>query len=174
MLNIRTANEDEYQAVRALYHSMIRAMQKAEYTSGWEIDIYPAPEYLQEVISKKEMYVGEIDGELVAAMVVNHDFNESYNVFDWPTEAAADEITVIHALGVHPDYFHRGIAKQLVRKAVAIARENNQKVIRLDVLAGNLPAERLYEAEGFRHLHTLPMFYEDTGWTDYELYELVL
>ena len=27
---------------------------------------------------------------------------------------------------------------------------------------------------GFTYLHTLKMFYEDTGWTDYELYEYKL
>lgn len=49
--------------------------------------------------------------------------------------------------------------------AWSVARDRQQKVIRLDVLKGNLPAKKLY---------TLPMCYEDTGWTDYELYELVL
>ena len=46
--------------------------------------------------------------------------------------------------------------------------------MRLDVLEGNVPAERLYEGFGFRYLATMPMFYEDTGWTNYELYEYPL
>lgn len=62
----------------------------------------------------------------------------------------------------------------MVQKAISVARDNKQKVIRLDVLKENLPTEKLYEREGFRKLHMLPMFYEDTGWTDYELFELVL
>ena len=39
-----------------------------------------------------------------------------------------------------------------------------------DFLKGNIPAERLYSSMGFKYLHTLPMYYEDTGVTDYELY----
>ena len=62
----------------------------------------------------------------------------------------------------------------MVQFAIDAARENGQKVIRLDVLKGNVPAEKLYAERGFKYLHTLPMFYEDTGWTDYELYELRL
>ena len=52
-----------------------------------------------------------------------------------------------------------------------IRQAEPDKAIRLDVLKGNLPAEKLYTGLGFKYLHTLKMFYEDTGWTDYELYE---
>ena len=74
-------------------------------------------------------------------------------------------------LGVHPAHTGKGIAKQMVQFAVDFAREHQQKVIRLDVLKGNLRAEKLYTGMGFQYLHTLPMFYEDTGWTEFQLYE---
>jgi ribosomal protein S18 acetylase RimI-like enzyme len=54
------------------------------------------------------------------------------------------------------------------------ARAHQQKVIRLDVLKGNRHAEKLYSGMGFQYLHTLPMYYEDTGWTDFKLYEYLL
>ena len=59
----------------------------------------------------------------------------------------------------------------MVQYAIDYAREHQQKAIRLDVLKGNLRAEKLYSGMGFRLLHTLPMVYEDTGWTDFQLYE---
>ena len=34
--------------------------------------------------------------------------------------------------------------------------------------------EKLYEGFGFRKIQTLPMYYEDTGLTEFELYELEL
>ena len=46
------------------------------------------------------------------------------------------------------------------------------KAIRLDVLKGNAPAERLYTSLGFVYVDTLKLFYEDTGRVDFELYEL--
>lgn len=171
---IRIARPDEYEKVRHFYHALIRALEGAPYSAGWEIDIYPAPEYLRDVINKGECYIGELDGQIAACMVVNHDFNEGYNDFNWPTKAEKDEITVIHALGVHADFTGQGLARKMVHKAASVARENHQKVMRLDVLKGNLPAEKLYESEGFQKLYTLPMYYEDTGWTDYELYERLL
>ncbi|QQB18031.1 hypothetical protein [Veillonella parvula] len=54
------------------------------------------------------------------------------------------------------------------------AKENKQKSIRLDVLKGNVPAEKLYSSMSFKYICTLPMYYEDTGLTDYEIYELSL
>ena len=43
-----------------------------------------------------------------------------------------------------------------------------------DVLGGNIPAENLYRGLGFQYLATLQMYYENTGWTAFRLYEYVL
>ncbi|MBQ4016799.1 MAG: GNAT family N-acetyltransferase, partial [Oscillospiraceae bacterium] len=88
--------------------------------------------------------------------------------------AEETEVTVIHALAVRPTCWRKGYAKQLVRFAIDYARDHHQKVIRLDVLKGNRNAGKLYTGMGFRYLHTLPMFYEDTGWADFDLYEYPL
>jgi len=176
MLNIRLANDNEYESVRRFYHSLIFLMKSsnAKYMPGWEIDIYPDPDYLKNSICKKELYIGEDNWQIVSCMIVNHDSNEGYQRFAWSTVAKPNEITVIHALGVHPDFVGNGYAGEMVRKAISLAKDSNQKAIRLDVLKGNLPAEKLYEKHGFSKCGTIQMFYEDTGWTDYELYELVL
>ena len=65
-------------------------------------------------------------------------------------------------------------AKSMMREAIALAEQTGQKAIRLDVLRGNVPAENLYKGIGFQYVGTVPMFYEDTGWTDYLLYEYPL
>lgn len=170
-MQIRTAAFSEYQAVRAFYHSLIDGTADLPYNAGWIKDVYPAPTYLMDCIRAKELFLG-VDGErIVASMVLNHQYNEGYKEFQWPTKAEDTEVTVIHALGVHPDFTGKGFARQLVRFAVDTARQAGQKAIRLDVLKGNVPAENLYAAMGFQYLHTLPMYYEDTGWTEYELYE---
>lgn len=62
----------------------------------------------------------------------------------------------------------------MVKKVIDTARENNVKTIRLDVLEGNIPAEKVYRKMGFRYVDTIPMFYEDTGWTDFRLFEYII
>lgn len=171
---IHPAQSGEYEKVRSFYRSLISAMKDAEYEPGWEIDVYPAPAFLQESIAGGALYVGELDGKTAACMVVNQQCNEGYRKIDWPSHADPKECMVIHALGVHPDFAGHGLAKQMVQKAVSLAKDAGMKAVRLDVLGGNLPAEKLYEGQGFRKVQTIPMYYEDTGWTDYEGYELVL
>lgn len=53
-------------------------------------------------------------------------------------------------------------------------RAQDCRALRLDVLGGNVPAERLYTGQGFARRGTVRMFYADTGWTDYGLYEYLL
>ena len=43
-----------------------------------------------------------------------------------------------------------------------------------DVRGGNVRAARLYTGQGFARRGTVRMFYADTGWTDYGLYEYLL
>lgn len=62
----------------------------------------------------------------------------------------------------------------MVQQVIKIACENNIKTIRLDVLEGNIPAEKTYTKMGFMYLDTIQMFYEDTGWTNYKLFEFIV
>lgn len=171
MMNIRSAEKDEFAKVRLFYHSLIDAMQNAQYKPMWEKGIYPTDEYLRNSIDKHELFIGIVDEKISSAMIVNHEYNESYNKAEWSVDAEPEEIMVIHVLAVHPDFGGKGLGKELVAKAITIAKERHQKVIRLDVLGGNIPAEKLYLSMGFKYVNTIQMYYEDTGWTDFKLYE---
>jgi len=173
-LNIYPANENQFEMVRKFYHSLTDAMKDSQFKIGWVKDVYPAPDYLRTSIHNGRLYIGLTDHKIAAAMIVDHHYNDSYKKFQWQTTADDSEVLLIHALGVHPDYARRGFAKKMVRKVFEIGKETNMKAIRLDVLGGNIPAEKLYESLGFQYMHTLQMFYEDTGWTDFRLYEYVL
>ena len=173
-MKIRIARPDEYESIRAFYHSLIDEMQSSPYLPGWEKDIYPTNEYLRGSIVRGEMYMGEINGEIAAAMVINGECNEGYAKAQWAVHAEPEEVATIHILCVHPRHAGRGCAKQLLDWAIAHAKRQGKKAIRLDVLKGNLPAERLYRGKGFQYIDTIRMFYEDTGWTDFDLYEYPL
>lgn len=174
MLNIRLANVDEYENVRAFYHELIDDLVKEEFGAGWKKDIYPAPEFLQESIAAQELYLAEMDGQIISVMVVNHKYNEGYKEVKWSIDVADEELLVIHALGVSVKYAGRGIAKQMVQTVFDLAKENEIKTVRLDVLDGNLPALKCYTKMGFTYVDTLQMFYEDTGWTKYEVFEYIV
>ena len=81
---------------------------------------------------------------------------------------------MIHTLGVRRKFSGRGLAKQLVQEVIDMAENSGIRAIRLDVLKGNLPAEKVYLKMGFRYVDTLPMYYEDTGITDYKAFERLI
>lgn len=174
MLQIRTADSRDYSNIRDFYYSLIDAMEDAEYKPGWEKDIYPTQEFLIRSIESNELYIGEMDGQIVSCMVVNHEYNDGYKDIQWSVEVKDSELLVIHALGVNSMFSGKGIAKQMVQQVIKIAHENNIKTIRLDVLEGNIPAEKAYTKMGFIYLDTIQMFYEDTGWTNYKLFEFIV
>ena len=174
MPNIRAARGGEYEAVRAFYHSLIDDMQDSPYLPGWEKEIYPTNEYLRASVDAGQLYVCEVEGEIAGAMVVNGDCNEGYAQAQWPTQAEPGEVAIIHILGVHPRFARRGLAKELVAWAIDMAKRQGRRAVRLDVLRGNLPADRLYRGMGFVYVDTMRMYYEDTDWTDFDLFEYAL
>ena len=173
MIIIR-AKENEYEAIRQFYYSVIEAVKNAEYKPMWQKDIYPSPEQIQTALAEQTIYYGLEGDRIAAAMVVNGKYNPEYNDASWKVDAKEGEVMVIHMLGVHSDFTGRGFAKQMVRFALDLAKDAGMKVMRLDVLKGNVPAERLYPAMGFEYIETVPMYYDNTDWMDFELFEHAL
>lgn len=174
MQQIQVLTENNFLEIQKFYWKLIDKMHDSVYLPGWKKGVYPSNEFLMESLTAGELFAMKIDENIVAAMILNHDCNEGYKEAQWNVNADADEIMVIHSLGVSPEYHGHGFAKKMVEEAINIATQKQQKAIRLDVLNGNLPALKLYEKIGFQYCKTVQMFYEDTGWTDYLLYELVL
>ena len=174
MTSIRRAAPPEFPLIWDFYGQVIDGMAGAEFHPGWERGVYPAESFIRASLEQGELYTAWREGALAGAMVLNRSCTPGYERIDWAVEAPPEEVSVIHALGVAPDFQGKGVAKALVREAVRLAGEAGQKALRLDVLHGNLPAERLYTAAGFQYRGTVRLFYEDTGLTDYLLYELAL
>ena len=171
---ISKAARDEYESVRSFYHSMTDALEGTKYHPKWQKDIYPAPEDMRDAIDRGELYIGRVGERIASAMVLNQQYNPEYEDIVWTRPFDRSEFMVIHMLGVHSDFAGRGLAKEMVRFAIETAGAAGMKAIRLDVLKGNVPAERLYPAMGFSYVDTIKLFYEDTGRVDFELFELVL
>ena len=171
---IRKAEANEYERILDFYFQLIDDMQGMEYHPKWQKGIYPDPKELKIALENSELFIDEEAGEVVAAMRVNHEVTDGYEKVKWAVDAAKEEVTVIHMLGVAVPCQGKGIAKKMVQFVIDAAKRDRQKAIRLDVLVGNIPANRLYESMGFAFQEKVSLFYEDTGVTDFELYELAL
>ncbi|MBB1063136.1 GNAT family N-acetyltransferase [Limosilactobacillus sp. WF-MO7-1] len=72
-------------------------------------------------------------------------------------------MSIWHLISVHPDYRRTGIAIQFVEALIGVARKEGKKVIHLDVLADNIPSEKLYLKAGFQLVKELVIHYDDIG-----------
>lgn len=171
---IRKASPDQFPDVREFYYAVIDGIGDSDDSAGWKKDIYPTQESLLSFINSGELHIAVENEKIIGAMVLNHQYNDEYRTVRWSVQVENSAVTVIHILAVHPEYTKKGYAKKLVQYAIDHARRNGQKVIRLDVLKGNLAAKKLYITMGFQYVAALPMFYEDVGWTEFELYEYSL
>lgn len=174
MIDIRLANPEEFKMIRNFYWNLIDKSENSQFKPGWKKGIYPTDDFISESIKNRELFIGFLDDVPVSCMIVNNKYNDGYNSVKWSINASDEEIVVIHALGVDYDYSNRGFAKEMVQFVIDLAEIKGKKTIRLDVLGGNIPAEKAYSKMGFNFLKKINMFYEDTGWTDYMAYELLL
>jgi len=174
MITVRQARIAEYDAVEDFYRDLIDSMRDSEYKPEWEMGVYPTEQILRNAISARTLYLAHLENNLVGVMIVNHDCEPEYEKVKWRIDAVKDEVAVIHLLGVSPAFQGKGIAKQMVSYVIEMCGKASLKAIRLDVLKKNTPAAKLYMSMGFQFTAALKMYYEDTGLTDFLLYELVL
>ena len=174
MLIIKQATIEEADTVRDFYCDLIDSMRDIEYKPAWKMGIYPTEQILRDAIKEKTLFMAVMDDHLVGTMILNHNCAREYENVEWRIKAEKEDIIIIHALAVSLSFQRKGIARQMVSGAIDICKKQSVRAIRLDVLHTNLPAEKLYLSMGFQYIDTLKLFYEDTGLTDFKLFELVL
>ena len=96
---------------------------------------------------------------------------EDYRQVQWQVDAQDREVMTLHLLGILPRYQGAGVGRAMMRKALDMAAEGGMKAFRLDTLASNTPAQRFYESLGFVFCGKQHWYAENTGWTDFYLYE---
>jgi ribosomal-protein-alanine N-acetyltransferase len=72
----------------------------------------------------------------------------------------AGEVHIL-AIATHPDHRRRGIGRALLDHLLAAGRAQPATLATLEVRRSNLPAIALYEASGFRTVHTRKGYYQD-------------
>ncbi len=173
-MNIRQAVPGDLPAVSALYDEIIDLFQSQTGTTAWRRGVYPTEADFQRAIREGTLYVGELDGNLAAGMIVSQGTDKTYGDPPWQVDAPDEATAVIHTLGVSPSCTGRGLALEMLEGATRLAREKGWQALRLDVLEHNCPALRLYERAGYTYIATKQIWYESTGLANFLLYEYVI
>lgn len=136
-----------------LYQKIVSYLEEHINYPKWNRS-YPSRNTVINAIRQGSLYACLKDGKAVGAVILNEDPGGDFDDGEWTKPARLGEYLVIHTLAVDPDITHCGIGTFIVNEALAMARSKAYKAVRLDVVPGNINAQRLYEGCGFRYAGT--------------------
>ena len=171
-MKLHQATIEEFKSIIAFYDDVTeRTLEMATY-ARWQKGKHPTEEGIRAYIEEGSLYLYKEENAILGAMAVTMYQSEDYHAIEWSRQVADDEVAVIHILAVSPDSQGRGIGSEMVREAINLAKENGVKAVRLDALASNTPAHKIYERLGFEYRGKQHLYAENTGWTDFYFFEL--
>ena len=138
----------------------------------WKKGQHPTEEGIKAYIEEGSMYLYKKNDTIVGAMAVTMYQGEDYHAIEWAKHVEDNEASVIHILAVNPDYQGTGVGAEMIREAINLSVDLGMKSIRLDALASNTPAHKIYKRIGFEYRGKQHLYAENTGWTDFLFFEL--
>lgn len=166
------ATEQNFQRIAQFYRDVIAQTEHMDLYARWIYGKHPTDEMLQGYIRKGAMYCFEKDGAILSALAVTSQ-TADYHDAAWSISLKDDEVSVVHLLSVAPSWQGNGIARDTMGWMIEESRAMGKKAVRLDALACNKPAHRLYESLGFRKRDQRRWYADNVGWMDFFLYELL-
>ena len=161
----------DYASVLAFYDDVTERTPEIELYARWQKEKHPTAEGIKAYIQEGSLYLYKEQDAIVGAMAVTMYQGENYHAIEWSRKEADNEVAVIHILAVSPDKQGAGIGSEMVREAILLAKNIGMKAIRLDALASNTPAHKIYERLGFEYRGKQHLYAENTGWTDFYFFE---
>lgn len=174
-MNIRSAYEEDLSELLSFYNRMCNVLGEQDFLPEGDKGGFPSEEMIREAIAMKAQFVGTEDDKIIAAYIIDHNCDPAYHSVRWQINAKTEEVMVLHALRVLPEYGRRGYSKQLVRHAIQISKGMGQKAIRLDCIEGNDIPQKMYRSLGFQYIDSVRITYPDIGVPKrFHLYEILL
>ena len=172
-MRMEKATQEDFDSLIAFYDDVTERTSEIAIYARWQKDKHPTIEGIKAYIDEGSMYLYKKNGIIAGAMAVTMYQGDDYHAIGWSQKVADNKVAVIHILAVSPDKQGTGIGSEKIREAIRLARENDMKAIRLDALASNTPAHRIYERLGFQYKGKQHLYAENTGWTDFYFFEYV-
>lgn len=133
MIQIRQAHSCDTQAVLDLYRDLCANQAKSAWTPKWVYGLHPSAAMLEDHIENGELFVAQDQAGLQGAMAL----------------VSAGDTLQLHLLGLRPACRRTGLSGRMMAFMEEEAARRGLRCLGLDVIAGNLPAEKLYRRHGF-------------------------
>ncbi|MBP3409735.1 MAG: GNAT family N-acetyltransferase [Clostridia bacterium] len=146
---IRKANMNDLDHIEEIYNEIHTEIEDGRARIGWTRGVYPARDIAEDSIRRRDMFVMEVDGQVVAAGRINQYQGPEYDEATWSFNADPDDVMVLHTLVVSPRVKGRSYGEAFARFYEDYARQQGCKALRIDTNAINAPARSLYRKLGY-------------------------
>lgn len=170
-MKLELARQNDFETIIAFYDDVTERTPEMGTYARWQKGKHPTEEGISAYINEGSMYIYRERGVIVGAMAVTMYQGEDYHTIEWSQQVPDEKVAVIHILAVSPDAQGKGNGSEMIREAIRLAQNNGMQAIRLDALASNTPAHKIYERLGFEYRGKQHLYAENTGWTDFYFFE---
>ena len=120
-------------------------------------------------VDRQELYVLEIENEVIGCIVISTFMDEEYVPVKWLTPNKNN--IYIHRLAVYPQCQGQGYAQALMHFAENFARVHKYNSIRLDTFSKNSRNQKFYELRGYQKLDDI--YFPKQSNYPFHCYELI-
>ena len=149
---IRLAFAEDVRAVSRIYDHIHDAEEANRASIGWVRGVYPTVHTAEEAITRRDLFVYEEEGQIMASGIVNQIQPPAYAEGNWAAAAAPEEVMVLHTLVVDPGWSGKGIAHAFVQFYEEYARSQGCCELRMDTSEINTPARAMYRKHRFTEI----------------------
>ena len=137
---IRAGKMDDLNKIEDMV-SRAKIVMKREGNEQWNDD-YPKREHYETDLNNGELYVCEMEGEVVGACCISDEGHHEYKEINWSND---EPYLCIKRLVVDPRVQGKGIGKKFYEYIEALAKERGINYVRTDTNEHNKAAIRLFE-----------------------------
>ena len=152
MLNIRRAEPGDLDDIMRVVGEAQRFMSTLN-IDQWQ-DGYPERETLMEDIGLRRLYVIDDGGRVAAFAALLSEPEPIYDAIEGAWAVPGPYLT-IHRMAMDDAHRGRGLAGEIVARAVELARKNGCAALRADTHTGNVAMRRFLEKRGFVYRGTV-------------------
>ncbi len=161
----------DFETVKEKYTDVIGNTPEIGKYARWEYGKHPTDASLRAYFESAEMYFLMEENRIFGMVAVVMHQNRDYESVEWSESLENDQVATLHLLAVCPEDQGRGLGAKILEEAEKLAKRRGKKAVRLDTLACNLPAQKMYERSGYSYRGKQYRYAENTGWTDFFFYE---
>jgi len=150
-MEIRIATVNDKENLGLFYEKEVDYLLSHINYPFWD-KFYPSKITVADNIDKGWQYLCIDAGKIIGAFVLNTDPQGDYGQGNWQINLKEGEYYVIHTFCTASECYKRGIGTYMIDFIKEKARREGKKGLRLDTVTSNIPAQKLYEKNGFSYV----------------------